>query len=234
MNRRLLSLAVLAALTLSIIGVPQSVSAISTNVPVSGDFTCTSMIVVYGGSFTFNRNNTGAGSESWTLSILDGAGTVLYSESGFTPVGEIWSFGFPGAVYPYSGAPQYNPITLVYDSPAGNGLDSQHLVLASGTCQGLPPHGSAAGCDQFVIIPPQAAGGQFVANAPVYYAPESSAQTGIVIAAGKTYLVAGQDATGQFRKVLISCQWVWVPINTVGPNYEAPWYGAPLPTTVVN
>jgi hypothetical protein len=236
MNRRWLSLAILAALVLSIISVPSSVSAISVNVSVSGDFTCTAMTVVNGGSLTFNRNNTGVGSESWTVEIIDGAGTVLYAASGASPVGSIASFGFPGAVYPYTATPQYNPISLVYDSPAGNGLGGQSLVLDSGTCQGLPsrPSSSAGGCTQFVVIPPQAVGGQFVANAPVYYAPTSSAQTGIVIQAGKTYLVAGQDATGQYREVLISCQWVWVPANTVGPNPEAPWYGEPLPTTVVN
>jgi hypothetical protein len=236
MNRRWLSLAILAALVLSIIGVPSSVSAISVNVPVSGDFTCTAMTVVNGGSLSFNRDNTGSGYESWTVEIIDGAGTVLYTASGVSPVGGIASFCFPGAVYPYTATPQYNPISLVYDSPAGNGLNAQSLVLNSGTCQGLPPHprSSAAGCTQYVVIPPQAVGGQFVANAPVYYAPESGAQTGVVIQAGNTYLVAGQDATGQYREVLLSCQWVWVPANTVGPNPEAPWNGAPLPTTVVN
>jgi hypothetical protein len=236
MNRRWLSLAVLAALAVSIIGIPSSVSAIAVNVPVSGDFTCTAMTVVDGGSLTFNRDNTGNRSESWTVEIIDGAGTILYTASGISPVGSIASFGFPGAVYPYTATPQYNPISLIYESPAGNGLNPQSLVLDSGSCEGLPSHpgSSAAGCTQFVVIPAQAVGGQFVANAPVYYAPESNAQTGVVIQAGNTYLVAGQDATGQYREVLLSCQWVWVPANTVGPNPEAPWYGQPLPTTVVN
>jgi hypothetical protein len=232
-NRRLLSLAVLVLLALSVIGAPQSASALITNTPAKVDFSCTAITVLESGSFTFDRNNTGIGGESYTLTITDGDGTVLYSESGAGPVGTSTQLGIPGFSVPYQSTPNYNPISINYDSPAGNGFDAQHIVFASGACDGLPYY-SSAGCDQFVDIPPQAVGGAFVANAPVYFAPQSDTPTGVMIEAGKTYLVAGQDATGQFRKVLISCTWVWVPADTVGPNYESPWNGAPLPTTVVN
>lgn len=234
-NRRLFSLTALVVLALSIIGAPQSASALSVNAPARLAFGCTSMTILDGGSFTTDRDNTGYGYERYSISVVDGAGTVLWTTgSQIRPIGFTSVLSSPGTTTPYTTLPAYNPLTLVYDSPAGNGLESQHLVFDSGYCEGLLNYASAAGCDQYVAIPSQAVGGQFVANAPVYYEPRSGAQTTTVIEAGNTYLVVGQDATGQFRKVLISCQWVWVPANTVGPNPQAPWNGAPLPTTVVN
>jgi hypothetical protein len=90
-----------------------------------------------------------------------------------------------------------------------------------------------AGCDALVNIPAQAVMGQFTSNATVYWAPETGAATDLTVAAGKTYRVTGQDATGQFRQIILECQFVWVPFNTVGPDPEPLWGGAPLPTTVV-
>ena len=54
------------------------------------------------------------------------------------------------------------------------------------------------------------------------------------VPAGNTYLVAGQDSTETYYKVLISCEWVWVRKDTVGPNYDEVWNGKPLPTTIVD
>jgi hypothetical protein len=94
---------------------------------------------------------------------------------------------------------------------------------------------SAAGCDTQVDIPPQAVVGRFVAPAAVYYAPgQLITNPPLTIEPGKTYWVAGQDETGMYRKVLLSCQWVWVLRDTVGPNYDDVWHGKPLPTDVVN
>jgi hypothetical protein len=89
------------------------------------------------------------------------------------------------------------------------------------------------GCDTLVNIPSTAVGGMFVANAVVYWEPGKLASPMVTIPAGSTYLVAGQDLTGQFRRVLLACQWIWVETGTVGPNPQAPWNGAPLPTAVV-
>ena len=93
----------------------------------------------------------------------------------------------------------------------------------------------AAGCDTQVNIPPQAVVGSFVTNAAAYWAPgQLITNPPVTIAAGKTYWVAGQDATGMYRKVLLGCQWVWVERDTVGPNYDDVWQGKPLPTDVVD
>ncbi len=228
-NRRLLSLITLAVLALAVIGAPPSASAISVNTPAQVTLGCTSFTVLVGGSYTLDRNNTGSGTEQYTIRVVDGAGTVVWSESGLGLVGFTAPLAFAGFTAPYTSTPSYNPITLVYDSPAGNGYESQQLVFGSGTCAGLPTYISA-GCDQYVDIPSQAVGGQFVANAPVYFAPQSDTPIDIVIEIGKNYLVAGQDATGQYRKVLISCHGYSPPTPSMA---EAPWNGAPLPTTVV-
>jgi hypothetical protein len=235
-RRRLVSFAVLTVLVLTVIGLsaPQPTLALSVNAPARVELGCTFFTVLEGGSFTSDRDNTGLGAELFSLNVTDGAGTVLWSQSfGALPVGVTVTLAGPGTTFGYTATPKYNPITLSYNSPAGNGYESQHFAFDTGICDDLPFYASAAGCDQYVDIPSQAVGGQFVANAAVYWAPESDAGTTTVIEIGKTYLVAGQDATGQYRKVLVSCQWVWVQANTVGPNPEAPWNGAPLPTTVV-
>jgi hypothetical protein len=92
-----------------------------------------------------------------------------------------------------------------------------------------------AGCDAQVNIPPQAVVGSFVTNAAAYWEPgQLITNPPVTIEAGKTYWVAGQDATGMYRKVLLGCQWVWVLHDTVGPNYDDVWQGKPLPTDVVD
>jgi hypothetical protein len=46
--------------------------------------------------------------------------------------------------------------------------------------------------------------------------------------------VIGQDATGEWRKILHGCAFLWVPIDSMGPSYQSPQNGAPLPTRVVS
>jgi hypothetical protein len=89
------------------------------------------------------------------------------------------------------------------------------------------------GCDVLIAVPSTAVSGMFVADATVYWEPGKLTSPLVTIPAGNTYLIAGQDVTGQFRKVLLACQWLWVETNTVGPNPQAPWNGSPLPTAVV-
>jgi hypothetical protein len=110
-----------------------------------------------------------------------------------------------------------------YGDPANS-----YTVTASG-CEDT----SVAGCDTLLAIPSQAVMGQFTSDATVYWAPETGAATPLTVSTGKTYRVTGQDATGQFRQIILECQFVWVPLNTVGPDPEPLWGGAPLPTTVV-
>lgn len=95
------------------------------------------------------------------------------------------------------------------------------------------PKSAGPGCTEFVDLPEQAVVGHFNWNSELYWAPGYAISPMIYVEAGNTYYVAGQDESEQFYKVLISCEWVWVRKDTVGPNYDEVWNGAPLPTTIV-
>lgn len=90
------------------------------------------------------------------------------------------------------------------------------------------------GCDLLLNVPETAVGGTFVTDAPIFWAPDSSATTEYVITAGNSALVIGVDASGQFRKIVWGCDLLWVPAGALGPNYDAVWNGAPLPADVVD
>jgi hypothetical protein len=91
----------------------------------------------------------------------------------------------------------------------------------------------APGCDVLVPLPSTAVVGAFVADAPLYWTPGQLTSPLVTLPAGKTAWVIGKDATGGYYKVLWVCQFVWVPVNTLGPNYDAVWQGRPLPADVV-
>jgi hypothetical protein len=89
------------------------------------------------------------------------------------------------------------------------------------------------GCDLGMQLTPDAAVGAFVWTTDVYWAPSLDATTGITMPAGKTAWVLGMDATGEFYKFVWSCNYLWAPVGTMGPNYDEVWNGTLLPTTVV-
>jgi hypothetical protein len=153
-----------------------------------------------------------------TMSNLSGGGTHYLNINGVTVDG-----------------PKDVTESLSYTFPAAGYYLIEHLLSGQGStniqwsCNAAVP-----GCDVLIPIPSQAVVGHFNTNASAYYAPgKLITDPTVVIEVGKTYWVVGQDASGQFRKVLLGCQWVWVEFNTVGPNFDAVWNGTPLPTDVV-
>lgn len=78
--------------------------------------------------------------------------------------------------------------------------------------------------------------GRFESDTPLYYAPDLSALVypQATIKAGQTLWVFGVDETGEFYQVLVWATKLWVPVGAVGPNPDAPWNGAPLPSTVID
>ncbi|MEP0762158.1 MAG: hypothetical protein HRF48_05400 [Chloroflexota bacterium] len=97
------------------------------------------------------------------------------------------------------------------------------------SCASVPP----AGCDVLMKIPSTAVVGAFVANAPLYFEPGEFVQPYTEIAAGSTAWVLGKDASGEYYKIIWVCDYLWVPVNTLGPNYDVVWNGTPLPQDVV-
>jgi hypothetical protein len=93
---------------------------------------------------------------------------------------------------------------------------------------------AAPGCDAQIPLD-GAVSGAFTQTTTAYWEPSADAMTSppVTIEAGKTYYVFGQDASERYYKVLLNCTFLWVPKDTVGPNYDAVWNGTPLPTTIV-
>jgi hypothetical protein len=88
-------------------------------------------------------------------------------------------------------------------------------------------------CDVMMPIPATAVGGTFVADAPTYWAPGKATTPLVTIPAGNSARVTGMDASGQYYQIIWVCDFLWVPVGTIGPNYDAVWNGAPLPTNVI-
>jgi hypothetical protein len=110
-------------------------------------------------------------------------------------------------------------------------IDSIDPASVAAACAGLPL--AAGGCDVLMPIPATAVGGAFVADAPTYWAPGEPTNPLVTIKAGNTARVIGKDASGQYYKIIWVCDFLWVPVNTMGPNYDSVWNGAPLPNEIV-
>ncbi len=92
----------------------------------------------------------------------------------------------------------------------------------------------APGCDVLMSLTPDAVVGRFVRETPLYFAPGQKIDPVVTMPAGKTAWVLGKDASGAYYQIVWSCDKLWVPVNTIGPNVSDPvWQGAPLPTSVV-
>jgi hypothetical protein len=89
-----------------------------------------------------------------------------------------------------------------------------------------------AGCDVLVNIPDSAVGAAITTDTPVYWKPGEVSNE--VFPAGLTLRAIGVDESGMYTQVLYVCGFYWVPTSAIGPNYNAPWNGAPLPTVVVD
>ncbi len=192
----------------------------------SVQFTCTDVDATDTGSHVLDRDNTGSGEEALRVEVTDGAGTVIFRLDYQTALG---TYGGGIGDFTYTRAPQFNPLTFTLISKAGNGLPEQVDFVATGECPGLPYF---AGPD-LVPIPEHAVGGAFVTDTPIYFAPEPGAATDIVMEQGKTVWVYGLDESRRFYQVMLAGKLFWVPVDTIGPNYDEVWRGTPLPTVVV-
>ena len=223
---RLLVAAGLIIATVAVFGVmPQAAEASTYNGTVN--INCSGVIAAGLGAHILDRDNTGSGQERIRILATDGAGNVILD---YTYQNTLASYGGGIGSWNWTTAPEYNPITFKVISVAGNGLPEKLDYTATGSCPGLPDY---VGADM-VPIPSQAVVGSFVATTAVYGSPNANAESTTVMEAGKTAWVYGVDASGQFYKVMLAGKFFWVPVNTMGPNYDEVWNGTPLPTTVVS
>ncbi|MCL4238290.1 MAG: hypothetical protein KJ047_08585 [Anaerolineae bacterium] len=225
MKKRLLLLTIVALSTLVLPAI-RPAGAITANIPPNVVLDCAGFTDL-GSDFTADRDNTGTGYEAYTITGTDGYGNVIFSFSNQFSVGFTAPFGFAL----WTTAPLANPLTLRFVSLAGNGFSEQLVMEVTGECEGLPYF---AGCDVLMPIPKTAVGGTFVADAPVYWAPGELTSPLVTIPAGNSARVIGLDSTGEYYQIIWVCDFLWVSRATLGPNYDAVWNGAPLPTAVVN
>ncbi len=85
-----------------------------------------------------------------------------------------------------------------------------------------------------LALPPNAVVGQVLATTTAYWAPGEITNPPVVLEAGKTAWVLGQDESGEYYQIAFACSYLWVPVEAMGPNPDAVWNNTPLPTDTVN
>ena len=181
-----------------------------------------------------DRNNAGTleiPEEHFILIAWDGAGTIIFYQDSQANLGErVNGIGVASWTTP----PQYNPITFQAISAAGNELPEEIGFEATGSCDGLPTFGAIAGCEAALPLTTDSVVGAFVTDADLYWSPGKLTDPIATITAGNTAWVLGVDSTGSYYKIVWVCQLLWVPVSTMGPNFDKVWNGSPLPTAVVS
>ncbi len=112
---------------------------------------------------------------------------------------------------------------------SGNCYESLVTLTAYEACS--RPSISFAVCP--LPMPDTAVMGKFVSDATLYYAPGKLIAPQSSLPTGQSAYVLGVNSTGEYYKIIWVCQHLWVPVDAVGPNYDAVWNGQPLPTNTV-
>ncbi len=104
---------------------------------------------------------------------------------------------------------------------------TQHNTMMASFVPALDP------CDQTcdITIPPGSVVGDMPTNEQAYWAP-GKISPDVIINAG-TYWVTGEDKDdngNEYYRILVACQYLWVPVDTMQPSYQSPWSGQPLPS----
>ena len=190
-------------------------------------------------TFTISITNTSADGALTLQSLVDsvygdlnGLGTCAVPQT--IDVGTTYTCAFTVEITGAAGYRETNTVTA-------SGMHVNQLVFSGSSAEvtvrivrsPAKQPASVPGCDVLLPIPATAVGGTFVADAPVYWKPGELTNPLVTIKAGNSARVLGLDASGEYYKIIWVCNLVWVPKATLGPNYDAVWGGAPLPTGVV-
>ncbi len=86
-----------------------------------------------------------------------------------------------------------------------------------------------------IPIPDGSVVGALPSDQIAFYAPGKLTAPNVTINAG-TYWVTGigtADDGSQFYRIIVGCLYLYVPIDSMQPSYQAPWNGEPLPTNEI-
>lgn len=119
----------------------------------------------------------------------------------------------------------------VSDFAALNGFVA---TLVSSTCVLSGGSGaSVAGCQ--LNVPSGSVVGSIPFGATAFYSPNKETNNTDVFVNAGSYWVIGLDSTETFYKIVLACQFLWVPREAVGPYYDGVnWFNNPLPTGIVS
>lgn len=167
------------------------------------DISCTTLDAAGYGPHVLDRDNTGLGQERLRVLVTDGAGTVLYT---LTFQNVLGTFAGGMGTFPYTTAPEFNPITATVTSLAGNGLAEETQLLGVGECPGLPdlPY-------QGVPVPSGFELHTIVCDVAVMNQPAGSPVGSNAIRAGQTWFVNPVPVPGADGQN-------WTEIFVAGPN----------------
>lgn len=204
------------------------ITAVFSSQPVEWDLPATSEF-----SYIYDYNGTTSLSGPFPTG-QSGVGSQVFAPLGSASLGMVYPVYFAVTLETYIDGEHVYSSTLRGDCNAdGAGTTTiTNEIVTPGA--GSPAVEEALPGPDLVNLPSGSVVGLFVATTPAYFAPQAGATTETVIEAGKTLWVLGVDASGNFYKVLISGQYFWVPVGTMGPNFDEVWNGAPLPTQTVN
>jgi hypothetical protein len=194
------------------------------NQPVEWDLPADNEIVI-----VYIRNGVEDPSAPFTMAA--GVSSQIFGAFGDTVPGG-YPITYAMRLDTYVGGALVYKSTLAFSCNADNAsitptITNEEVTPGSGGVTGKP------GPDM-VMIPDTAVVGAVVSTTPIYFAPRPGATSVTVLEAGKTIWVFGVDASGDFYKVMLSGQFFWVPVETMGPNNDAVWQGRPLPTGIVD
>jgi hypothetical protein len=160
------------------------------------------------------------------VEVWDSTGTLLGTQN-FGPL-EVFTGGPFSGTISFSQTP-VSPVTfklfylIEYPTGADGAWFEADRRVVEANCQAAP------GCDVQMPIPDTAVVGAFVRTTPAYWAPDKLTNPLITIPVGKTAWVLGTDPSGRYYEIVWVCDLLWVPVNTMGPNYDDVWKGRPLP-----
>ncbi|MCZ2096952.1 MAG: DVUA0089 family protein [Anaerolineae bacterium] len=85
-----------------------------------------------------------------------------------------------------------------------------------------------------IRLPRDSVVGAFVTETVADWSPgKATASPPVVFTPGKAVWVIGVNEDATHYKIAYVCNYLWVPVSSLGPNYDAMWNGTPLPTRTV-
>lgn len=185
-----------------------------------------------GGTYTVNTVVT-VGSliymnEAASISINGLSGWNIFNNFTYGPVPNPGTYPIPAGQEMRLDFSLERPIgTVLYEwTLIVDGCDTGN-ILFNGPTAGILSSADICG----LPIPANSVVGDAPLGAQVYWEPGKESP-GIILNPG-TYIVTGQDASETYYRVVLACQFVWVRKDAMGPSWQSPQNGTPLPTAIV-